>query len=178
MDLRIAHELLLACRDLVNHLSTGHTLWRCVNPSLRFATRNTSQLAVRRWSHHGVRRCLGMVRMDRPWSLAHATRLRHSHIVRPRWDRSSDIVNSRIRLLLIQLTRLPVEGLRLLRRVNLDVSLHRKATRGMVMNVLRWCSSVYELLLLLLLLLRWCRLLLELRVEDVSRVLILHMVLG
>lgn len=114
-----------------------------------------------------------MVRMDRPWSLAHATRLWHSHIVRPRWDRSSDIVNSRIRLLLIKLTRLPVKGLRLLRRVNLDVSLHRKATRGMVMNVLRWCSSVYELLLL-----RWCRLLLELGVEDVSRVLILHMVLG
>lgn len=117
-----------------------------------------------------------MVRRDRPWSLAHTTRLWHTHTVRPRWNRGSDIVNSRIRLLLIQLTGVPVEGLlRLLRRVNLDV-LEGNATRGMVMHVLRWSSSVYELLLLLMWL-RWCRLLLELGVEDVSRVLILHMVL-
>lgn len=53
------------------------------------------------------------------------------------------------------MTRVHVEGLLRLGRVNLDVTLDRKASRGMVMKVLR---CVYELLLL--------------RVKDVARVLI------
>jgi hypothetical protein len=122
-------------------------------------------VVVRRWRHHGR---VGMVRGDRPCSIAHTWRLWHRHTVGPRWDRSSDIIN-RIRLL-IQSTCVLMEGLlRLLRRVNLDVSRDRKAARRMVMNVLRRSSSVYELLLWL----RLCRLLLKLGVKDIGWVLIL-----
>lgn len=170
MDLLgIPHELLLACRDLVNHLRTAAHTWRCcVNPRVGFPSRSTSHVVVRRWSHHGgIRRCLGVGRRDTPRSLANTSRLWHRHTVRPWWDWGSDVIY-RVRLL-IHLAWVAVEGLWLLRRVDLDVSLNRKASRGMVMNVL-WCSSVYELLLLLLLLLR---LLLKLGVKDVAWVLIL-----